>query len=143
MLPASEETDKGGVKSLGPVSEGRAIFDPSQMLQNIGGDQDLLLQLVDLFLERQADMMSQIRQSLSLGDALTVERAAHTLKGTAGNLCAPEVALAAGRLEAVGRLGTLHDAPAVYAHLEMEMLRLVQVLREYRGASGVMTQVAA
>ncbi len=143
MSSASVETRKDAVKSLGPVFEGRTIFDPSQMLQNIGGDQDLLVQLVDLFLARQADMMSQIRQALSLGDAATVERSAHTLKGTAGNLCAPEVALAAGRLEAVGRLGTLHDAPAVYAHLEMEMLRLRHVLEEYRGASGAMTQTAA
>jgi signal transduction histidine kinase/CheY-like chemotaxis protein/HPt (histidine-containing phosphotransfer) domain-containing protein len=143
MCAASEETDKGAVKSLGTMSERRAIFDPSQMLQNIGGDQDLLVQLIDLFLERQADMMSQIRQALSLGDAVTVERVAHTLKGTAGNLCAPEVALAAGRLEAVGRLGALHDAPAVYAHLEMEMLRLLHVLEEYRGTSGIIGQAAA
>jgi len=143
ISPASVETDKGAVKSLGSVSEGRAIFDPSQMLQNIGGDQDLMVQLVDLFLERQADMMSQVRQALALGDAAAVERSAHTLKGTAGNLCAPELTLAAGRLEAVGRLGMLHDAPAVYAHLEMEMLRLLHVLEEYRGASGAMTQAAA
>ncbi len=143
MPPASEDTDKGVVKSLGPASDGRLIFDPSQMLQNIGGDQDLQVQLVDLFLERQAGMMSLIRQALSLGDAATVERAAHTLKGTAGNLCAPEVALAAGRLEAVGRLGTLHDAPAVYAHLEMEMLRLLRILEGYRGPSGAMTEAAA
>jgi len=143
MSPASEDRGKGVAKSSGPVSDGRSIFDPAQMLQNIGGDQDLLVQLVDLFLERQADMMSQIRQALSLGDTVTVERAAHTLKGTAGNLCAPEVALAAGRLEAIGRLGTLHDAPAVYAHLEMEMLRLLRILEDYRGASGTMTQAAA
>lgn len=141
---AAEEMDKEALKNSGAVSEGRVVFDPFQMLQHIGGDQDLLVQLVDLFLERQADiMMSQIRQALSLGDAATVERAAHTLKGTAGNLCAPAVALAAGRLEAVGRLGTLHAAPAVYAHLEMEMLRLLQVLNAYRGASGAMTPAAA
>jgi len=143
MSPVSEDTGKGVAKSWGPMSDGRSIFDPSQMLQNIGGDQDLLVQLVELFLERQADMMSQIRQALSLGDTVTVERAAHTLKGTAGNLCAPEVALAAGRLEAIGRLGTLHDAPAVYALLEMEMLRLLRVLEDYRGTSGAMTQAAA
>ena len=143
MSATAEERGTDAVKSLGAGSEGRAIFDPAQMLQNIGGDQDLLIQLVDLFIERQGDMMSQIRKALSLGDTVTVERSAHTLKGTAGNLCAPEVALAAGRLEAIGRLGTLHDAPAVYAHLEMEILRLLRALEEYRGTSGVITQAAA
>ena len=141
--PVSEETSTSAVQRLGPLSKGRGVFDPSQMLQNIGGDQDLLLQLIDLFLKRHADMMNDIRQALSLGDAESVERTAHTLKGTAGNLCAPEVALAAGSLEAVGRLGTLHDAPAVYAHLEMEMLRLIRLLEEYRGTSGIITQAAA
>lgn len=120
-----------------------ALFDPAQMLRNIGGDQDLLIQLIDLFLERQADIMTSIRQALSEGDASTVERVAHTLKGTAANLCASEVALAAGQLEAVGRLGTLHDAPPVYAHLEMEMLRLIQALQSYRGNAGLITRTAA
>lgn len=120
-----------------------ALFDPAQMLRNIGGDQDLLTQLIDLFLERQADIMTSIRQALSEGDAVTVERVAHTLKGTAANLCAPEVALAAGQLEAVGRLGALHDAPPVYAHLEMEMIRLIQTLQAYRGDTGLITSTAA
>jgi hypothetical protein len=54
------------------------------------------------------------------------------LKGTAGNLCAPEVVLAASRLEALGHLGALQDAPLIYAHLEQEVLRLVQALGPFR-----------
>ncbi|MEQ1792844.1 MAG: response regulator [Nitrospira sp.] len=126
-----------------PRPERQAIFDPAQMLQNIGGDQELLTQLIDLFLERQGEILANIRQALSQSDAITVERAAHTLKGTAANLCAPEVALAASQLEAIGRLGTLQDAPTVYAHLEMEMIRLIQALDAYRGNTGVITRAAA
>lgn len=143
---ASSRQDIEVVASAGPEplpAVMPALFDPAQMLQNIGGDQDLLTQLIDLFLERQADIMTSIRQALSEGDAVTVERVAHTLKGTAANLCAPEVALAAGQLEAVGRLGTLHDAPPVYAHLEMEMIRLIQTLQAYRGDTGLITSTAA
>lgn len=132
--------------TVSPVSKASTIpgyFDPVQMLLNIGGDQELLNQLIDLFLERHADIMTDIRQALSQGDSTTVERAAHTLKGTAANLCAPDVALAAGQLEAVGRLGALHDAPPVYAHLEMEMMRLIQALKVYREGNGGVTQAAA
>lgn len=140
--PASEEAQTGAGNHANATPDGQRVFNPSQMLQNIGDDHDLLIQLIDLFLERQTDMMRQIRQAVSLRDAATVERAAHTLKGTAGNLCAQEVALAAGRLETIGRQGTLHDAPAIYAQLEMEILRLCRALEQYRGANGAAAQAA-
>jgi len=135
--------DPGTARLASSVSERQGIFDPAQMLNNIGGDQELLNQLIELFLERHTDIMTNIRQALSQSDAITVERTAHTLKGTAANLCAPEVAMAAGQLEAVGRLGTLHEAPTVYAHLEMEMIRLIHALEAYRGNTGFIARAAA
>ena len=143
MTPSSEAAAVGTAHAAGPATERRVIFDSTQILQNIGGDHELLVQLIELFLDRHGEIMSAIRQALSQGDAVTVERAAHTLKGTAGNLCAAEVAQAAGQLEAVGHLGTLHDAPSVYARLEMEILRLVQALEIYRGNTGFIAQAAA
>lgn len=81
------------------------------MYQNIGGDSELFVQLVCLFLDRYQTMLADIRTALADADSIAVERMAHTFKGTAGNLCASEVTLTAGRLEAVGRLNALHDAP--------------------------------
>ena len=46
-------------------------------------------------------MLAEIKQGLDNSNTVTVERAAHSLKGTAGNLCAPAVVLAASRLEAI------------------------------------------
>jgi HPt (histidine-containing phosphotransfer) domain-containing protein len=113
------------------------------MFQNIGSDNQLFGQLVALFLDQHMAMLAEIKEGLVNGDAPTVERAAHALKGTAGNLCAPEVALAASRLEAVGRLGTLKDAPPVYAELEMAVLRLVRILGSYRQGYEAVAQSAA
>lgn len=121
----------------------RGIFDPAKMYQNIGGDSELFAQLVCLFLDRYHAMLTDIRTALADADSTTVERLAHTFKGTAGNLCASEVALTAGRLEAVGRLNTLHDAPSVYAQLELEVARLVRVLESYRQGYQPITQAAA
>ncbi len=113
------------------------------MFQNIGGDDLLFRQLVGLFLDRHEQMLADIKEGLIKADAVRVERAAHTLKGTAGNLCASEVALAASRLEAAGHLGTLQDAPPVYAQLEMEVLRLVRTLGPYRQGYETVIQAAA
>jgi CheY-like chemotaxis protein/HPt (histidine-containing phosphotransfer) domain-containing protein len=121
----------------------RGIFDPAKMYQNIGGDNELFAQLVRLFLNRHQTMLADIRTALADADSIAVERMAHTFKGTAGNLCASEVALTAGRLEAVGRLNALHDAPPVYAQLELEVARLVRVLESYRQGYQPVTQAAA
>jgi HPt (histidine-containing phosphotransfer) domain-containing protein len=77
-------------------------------------------------------MLENIRIALASQDQRAIEQAAHLLKGTAGNLCAPEVVLAAGQLEALGRLGTLLDAPVIYTQLEAAVVRLVRILEERR-----------
>ena len=110
------------------------IFDTATMLRNIGGDRELLDQLIVLFLQRYQSMLENIRIALAGQDQRAIEQAAHLLKGTAGNLCAPEVVLAAGRLEALGRLGTLLDAPIIYTQIEVAVVRLVKVM-EARTAS--------
>jgi len=104
------------------------IFDRATMLRNIGGDRTLLDQLIELFLQRYPPMLENIRIAFSGRDQWAIEQTAHLLKGTACNLCAPEVVLAAGRLEAHGQLGTLLDAPIIYAQLEIAVLRLVRTL---------------
>lgn len=121
----------------------RGIFDPAKMYQNIGGDSELFAQLVGLFLDRHQSMLTDIRTALADADSIALERMAHTFKGTAGNLCASQVALTAGRLEAVGHLNALHDAPPVYAQLELEVARLVRVLEPYRQGYQPVSQAAA
>lgn len=118
------------------------IFDPAKMFQNIGRDKELFSQLICLFLNRHEAMLADIKDGLASGDAGKVERAAHTLKGTAGNLCAAEVAQTASRLEAVGHLGALTDGPAIYAQLEQEVLRLVRVVEQYRQGYASAAQAA-
>jgi HPt (histidine-containing phosphotransfer) domain-containing protein len=106
------------------------IFDTTATLRNIGGDTDLLEELVKLFLQRYQAMLEAIRVALANKDQKAVEQAAHALKGTAGNLCASEVVLYAGQLEAFGRLGTLSEGPMIYTQLEKSVLRLIQLLEK-------------
>lgn len=131
---AAPSTPPDTVSTL-PVREpdsASGIFDPASMFRNIGRDNLLFVQLVDMFLDQHPAMLANIKEGLIQADSAAVERTAHTLKGTAGNLCAPEVVLAASRLEAIGHLGALQDAPPIYAQLEQEVLRLVQALGPFR-----------
>jgi CheY-like chemotaxis protein len=123
----------GGAKHSANGTDAEAlpvIFDAAAMLQNIGGDTALLEELVELFLQRYQTMLEAIRAALASRDQAAVEQAAHALKGTAGNLCASEVVLSAGQLEALGRLGTLVEGPVIYTQLEKAVLRLIQLLEK-------------
>ncbi|MGZ8421305.1 MAG: response regulator [Nitrospira sp.] len=112
-----------------------SIFDASTMLTNIGGDIELFDQLIRLFLDRHPTMVQDIELAMSQADRVALERAAHSMKGTAGNLCAPDVVLLASQLEATGRLGTLADAPALLIQLQRTIQQLVEVLtRQIRPA---------
>ncbi len=104
------------------------VFDAGAMLANIGGDAELFDQLIRLFLDRHSVMMKEIESAIGQGDAVALERAAHSLKGTAGNLCAPDVVLLASQLEASGRLGTLTEAPGLLVRLDRTVQELVAVL---------------
>lgn len=141
---AAPSTARGTVSDL-PAQDhnsARGVFDPASMFRNIGEDNHLFAQLVEMFLDQYPAMLANIKEGLIQADSVAVERTAHSLKGTAGNLCAPEVVLAASRLEALGHLGALQDAPPIYAHLEQEVLRLVQALGPFRQGYLPITQAA-
>jgi signal transduction histidine kinase/CheY-like chemotaxis protein len=116
----------------GPIEPLQEIFDVATMSRNIGGDTALLEELLDLFLLRYQPMMENIRIALANKDQQAIEEAAHTLKGTASNLCASKVVLSAGQLEALGRLGTLIEGPIIYAQLEKAVLHLVQLIQKWK-----------
>lgn len=137
-IPLSIHPPDGHAEGAEPNTAGTdaetlpAVFDVAPMLRNIGGDTDLLEQLVELFIQRHQAMLEAIKAALANKDQDAVEQAAHTLKGTAANLCASEVVQYAGQLEAIGRLGTLVEGPIIYTQLEKAVLRLLQHLEERR-----------
>ncbi|MCP9470702.1 MAG: response regulator [Nitrospira sp.] len=117
-------------------------FDLTALEANLGGDHQLIRQLVVLFVDQHQTRLAEIKTGLETGDATTVERAAHTLKGAAGNLRAGKVASAAGRIEELARQGRLDDATAAYPRLESEVLRLVRILDRHRQGYDTLPRVA-
>jgi CheY-like chemotaxis protein len=128
--PDPSET-QAGLPNAHQSIHGDALFDADRMLVNIGGDPDLFKQLLDMFLERYPLMLREIREALRTQDGPRLERAAHTMKGTAGNLCAAEIIVIAGQLESMGRLGTLDEAPDLFQALEGKVGALARTFHGY------------
>ena len=93
-------------------------FDLEGALERTGGDEEILKEIAELFLEDGPDLLMQIREAIDAKDAGALQKAAHTLKGSVANFGAEEAVETAFRLETMGREDQLSDVEAVYRSLE-------------------------
>ncbi|MFA9477520.1 Hpt domain-containing protein [Phycisphaerales bacterium AB-hyl4] len=106
----------------------RATFDREIALTQAGGSESLLAELAGVFRRECPALLAQLRDAIENGDAASVRRIAHTLKGSAGVFGAEPVVEAALRLEQMGKAEQLGDAPEALARLQVEADRLMEAL---------------
>jgi len=112
------------------------VFDLHGLLARVDDDSELVYELVQLFLEDCPQRIKMIQSALENQDVEQLAQAAHTLKGSAGNLCAHNLAEAARHLEMLARNNDLQTAPVPFVKLQQEMSRLQMVLKEFRLTEG-------
>jgi len=106
----------------------------TEALERLGGDEDLLRELCQIFLEESPKTLRNLRQALAEGDAGAVMRAAHSLKGEVGYLGAGVASQAARKLEDMGRENKLTGAPETMIVLEREISGLHFAIKDPAGA---------
>jgi CheY-like chemotaxis protein/HPt (histidine-containing phosphotransfer) domain-containing protein len=112
-----------------PLGEGQSeVFDQAKALEVMGDDRELLAELAELFAEDCPRRLTEIRQAITERKSERVERAAHTLKGTASNFGARATVAAARRLEEMGCSRDWPEVEAAYDALETEIKRLTAAL---------------
>lgn len=104
------------------------VLDRDALLEQAGGDPELVLRLIELFSEDRAETLDAIQEGMATSDAKRVERAAHRLKGSLGTLAARAAHAAALHLETIGRSGSLADAADAWVRLQSELDRLQPAL---------------
>ena len=105
-------------------SEQLVRLDHAVALERLGGDEELLQEVAQLFLDEYPLLMTEIHEALQSRNAQRLERAAHSLKGSISNFGAEPAVDSALALEKIGRSGDLTDAVAAYAKLEAVMQQL-------------------
>jgi HPt (histidine-containing phosphotransfer) domain-containing protein len=100
------------------------------MLERLGGDTELLDDVLVVFLEECPKMLEQVRGAVDEGDPMSVRRAAHSMKGALLNISAGPAAAEATQLELLGSEERLAESAAVLKRLQQELERLQQVLAE-------------
>ncbi len=102
--PVPEEATDGSASPGG-------ITDPLDQsvlegLRELGGP-ELLTELAELFLEDVSGQLEAMREAIEGDDALSVERVAHTLKGSCENMGATRIAALCAEIEEIGGSGDL------------------------------------
>ncbi|MDQ3069983.1 MAG: ATP-binding protein [Acidobacteriota bacterium] len=106
-----------------------APVDHDALMRRLGGDAELLTDVVQLFLAECPVRLSEIRDAVAAGDRDQIRFTAHALKGAAGNLSATALAAAAGALEQLGVDGDIHAAAEASHRVMVEADRTTAYLR--------------
>jgi HPt (histidine-containing phosphotransfer) domain-containing protein len=93
-------------------------------LENVGNDEALLGEMVQMFLVESPKLVTKIDQALSVHDLSMVELSAHNLGGQLGYLGVPDGSQVAHRLETAARRGEIKTAVELFTGLRARLAGL-------------------
>jgi HPt (histidine-containing phosphotransfer) domain-containing protein len=101
-------------------------------LERLGGDEELLDDLIGFYLEDYPSLIQTIDESLAAGDSALVERAAHSLKSLAANFDATRCNELAQNIESAAKKQELQSLGEQVAQLHICTDELAQALVAHR-----------
>jgi two-component system sensor histidine kinase/response regulator len=103
-------------------------LDRATAVERLGGDEELFAEVADVFRGDAPKLLDVLNRAVATGDAATVRRAAHGLKGAAGYVGGGPTAAAAEAMERIGASGDLSAAGGALELLTGEVARLSAAL---------------
>jgi HPt (histidine-containing phosphotransfer) domain-containing protein len=95
-----------------------------ELLENFMGDEELLFESIDLFLERAESRYSDLAEAVKAKDPQKVMEAGHTIKGMVGIFSTGESFEAAKKLEFMGRNKALDGVDEALADFRAKLEEL-------------------
>ena len=136
MTTPGAETPRDGAAPPSPGEPDVApAMDLEELLDRVGGDRALLMELAQLFRDEYPGMLLRVKRCIDDDDAEGLEMAAHSLKGACFSLGAGPTANAASVLELRGRTGVLEGALPEFEELRRQADRLGAALSELNEAA--------
>ncbi len=112
------------------TSESEIAFHRSEALELVADDLELLATLAGVYLSEENDKIEALDAALAAGDAGSVRRIAHSLKGAVANFCAHACVEAAQSLEMMGRSEDVSDSQEAWSELRARLKELREQLLE-------------
>lgn len=109
------------------------VFDYDDFLDRIDGDVDLLKEVIEIFLKDTPGLLADLYAAIRSGNARAVERAAHTLKGTAANISAKKLQSLSQHVQSALKENNTADLEPFIGQFEKEFKELDRELKTYLG----------
>ena len=109
-------------------------WDRAKTLERLDGDENLLQEVIEIFLEGTPKLLGLLRQAAADSNAELLEKTAHSLKGQLSYLGVSSVSEKARDLEQMGRNSDLVNASNLISVLEREVSILMNEMRAGSGA---------
>jgi two-component system, sensor histidine kinase and response regulator len=124
--PSSQGLPAGEAAAPAPITK---TFDRQALLDRVDGDEQLMDEVIRIFLEDCAQQLTAIRDAVDQKSPDAIRTAAHALKGAAGNLSANGLFEAADLLERIGAESRMDVAAAAWRRLSAEAATVIDALR--------------
>lgn len=113
--------------SAAPVLDPAVLASLRQL--SVPGEPDVLTDVLKLFLAEVPPRMTRLRNAWSSGNIEEMQRAAHSLKGSAGNIGAQGMFDVCRQLDGLGRSGNLEAASTLVDALDVEFDKVQAEIR--------------
>jgi two-component system, sensor histidine kinase and response regulator len=117
-----------------PPNPPQVAFDPQQTLRQLGGDQELLAEIIAMFLETTPLQLAEMRQAQADQDGKHLRKATHALKGSLGYFSHEPLRDWVEQLEKEAEGGEFTKTAVTLAQCEKELTKLMSQLKSYRSA---------
>ena len=115
----------------GQSAETPGTVDWRHSLETVGGDRELLAEIIQVFLRERDELWRLLEQALESGDARAFRRAAHSFRGSLLHLGAGEARQIAEQLELLGQAGDLDRARQKLEEFRAALAALVAELKTF------------
>ena len=105
-------------------------LDAFRLSMQAAGIEEIVEPTLAMFAEESGGLVAAITEAVAAGDAETARRAAHALKGSAGNVRARELSRTAESIEEAAEQGALDSLPALVDAARTEHESVVTYLRQ-------------
>jgi CheY-like chemotaxis protein/HPt (histidine-containing phosphotransfer) domain-containing protein len=129
-----EEQQDAAVHTPAPPAAGLKV-DERALRERLGDDEQLFNEVIQAFLESCRSQLAGIKAAIQRGDTEAVRKAAHSLKGSAGNLSAPSLFAAAAALEHVATERRMDALEPAWRHVSIEATNVIDALRQSESSS--------
>ncbi|MGV3531320.1 MAG: response regulator [Chthoniobacteraceae bacterium] len=140
LLEILERAADGTLKKALPSGAVR-LFTRAEMLEQLDGDETLLTRMIELYQEEVPPLLDGIRGAIEKGDARTLARSAHALRGALGPFGAVNTCQLTVELEDHARLEDFQSARGTLAFLDREMTEIDRVLSQQKSVRRILSEV--